>query len=59
MALAVSLLLLDVVGGRIRGELVAWFGLLALAFDPVPWGVLSNGQMWGMNVRLYLPISLW
>ena len=57
MALAVSLLLLDVVGGRIRGELVAWFGLLTLAFDPVPWGLLSNGQMWGMDVRLYLPIS--
>ena len=58
MALAVSLLLLDVVGGRIRGELVAWFGLLTLAFDPVPWGFLSNGQLWGMDVRLYLPISL-
>jgi hypothetical protein len=58
MALAVSLLLLDVVGGRIRGELVAWFGLLTLAFDPVPWGFLSNGQLWGMDIRLYLPISL-
>jgi hypothetical protein len=56
MALAVSLVLLDVVGGRIRGQLVAWFGLLTLAFDPVPWGYLSNGQLWGLDVRVYLPI---
>ena len=57
MALAVSLLLLDVIGGRIRGQLVAWLGLLTLAFDPVPWGVLSNGQPWGLDVRLYLPLA--
>ena len=24
---------------------------------PFPGEILSNGQMWGMNVRLYLPIS--
>ena len=58
MALAVSLVLLDVVVGRIRGHLVAWLGLLVLAFNPVPWGELSNGQPWGLNVRLYLPITL-
>ena len=38
MALAVSLVLLDVLHGRIRGQLVAWLALVMLAFDPVPWG---------------------
>ena len=57
MALAVSLVLLDVVAGRIRMQLVAWLGLLTLAFDPVPWGLLSNGQPWGLDVRLYLPLA--
>ncbi len=36
MALAVLLLLLDAVHGRIRGQLVAWLTLVVLAFDPVP-----------------------
>ena len=36
MALAVLLLILDVVQGRIRGQLVAWLSLVVLAFDPVP-----------------------
>ena len=36
MAFAVSLVLLDVVGGRIRGQLVAWLGLLTLAYNPFP-----------------------
>ena len=46
MALAVSLILLDVVQGRIRGQLVAWLALVMLAFDPVPWEV---------QLRQYLP----
>ena len=36
MALAVLLLILDAVQGRIRGELVAWLSLVVLAFDPAP-----------------------
>ena len=36
MALAVSLIVLDAVHGRIRGQLVAWLALVVLAFDPVP-----------------------
>jgi hypothetical protein len=36
MALAVSLLVLDAVRGRIRGQLVAWLALVVLAFDPAP-----------------------
>jgi hypothetical protein len=49
MALAVSLILLDVVGGRIRGELVAWVALVTLAFDPAPWK---------LQFREYLPALL-
>ena len=36
MALAVLLIVLDAVNGRIRGQLVAWLSLVVLAFDPVP-----------------------
>jgi len=38
MAVAVLLILLDVLRGRIRGHTLAWLGLVTLAFDPVPWG---------------------
>jgi hypothetical protein len=37
MALAVSLVVLDAVRRHIRGQLVAWIALVALAFDPAPW----------------------
>ena len=36
MALAVSLLILDVVHGQLRGQVVAWLSLVVLAFDPAP-----------------------
>lgn len=38
MAVAVMLIMLDVVRGRVRGYTVAWLGLVTLVFDPVPWG---------------------
>jgi hypothetical protein len=38
MALAVSLVLLDVIRGRISMYLVGWLSLVALAFDALPWG---------------------
>jgi hypothetical protein len=55
MALAVSLVLLDVIVGRIRGQLVAWLALLVLAFSPVPWGFISNSVAWGLQEREFLP----
>ena len=55
MALAVTLTLADIVGGRIRGKLVAWLVLLALAFSPVPWGFVSNSVSWGIQEREFLP----
>jgi hypothetical protein len=55
MALAVSLVLVDIVNGRIRGQLVAWLVLLALAFSPVPWGFVSNSVSWGIQEREFFP----
>jgi hypothetical protein len=43
MALTVILILLDVVGGRIRGYLVAWIASLALAYNTIPFGNSPNG----------------
>jgi hypothetical protein len=37
MAMAVSLVMLDVIRGRISLYMVAWLGLVALAFYPLPW----------------------
>ena len=57
MAITVMLVVLDVVRGRLRGYTVAWIALATLAFDPVPWGFNSNGQSWGLSLRLALPIA--
>jgi hypothetical protein len=57
MALAVSLVVLDVVGGRIRGKVVVWIGLVTLALDPVPLGFFSNGKPWGAQIHQYLPLA--
>jgi Glycosyltransferase family 87 len=58
MALAVSLVVLDVIRGHIRGPLIAWIALLTLAYNPVPWGFASNGQPWGLQAREDLPLAL-
>jgi hypothetical protein len=58
MALAVSLVLLDVVHGRIRAQLVAWLGFATVVFSPVPWGFVSNGVAWGLQEREFLPFLL-
>jgi hypothetical protein len=42
MATSVLLVLVDVARGRIRGETMAWLGLVTLAFSPVHWGFYSN-----------------
>jgi hypothetical protein len=51
MAMAVSLVLLDVIRGRISMHLVGWLGLVSLAFYPLPWGFdpLSSG----------IPLVMW
>jgi hypothetical protein len=42
IAIAAMLIVLDVVRGRLRGYVVAWIALVALVFDPVPWGQLTE-----------------
>ncbi len=42
MATSVLLILVDVAKGRIRGETMAWLGLVTLAYSPVHWGFYSN-----------------
>jgi hypothetical protein len=55
MALAVSLVLLDVVRGHVRGKVVAWLALVTLAYSPVAWGFVSNTMAWGLQEREFLP----
>ena len=51
MAVALLLIVLDILRGRIRMYLVAWLILVSLAFMPLPWGY----DPWGNG----LPIWLW
>ena len=51
MALAVSLVLLDVIRGRISMYLVGWLCLVVLAFDLLPWGFDP--------VSTWLPLWMW
>jgi len=55
MALAVLLVVLDIVSGRLRGQLIAWIGLLVLVYSPVPWGFLPNSVAYGLQEREFLP----
>ncbi len=57
MAVTVSLLLLDVLSGRIRGPLIAWISLVTLAFNPVHWGLYTNWTPWGRQLFEGLPIA--
>jgi len=58
MAVAVLLLMLEVACGRIRGEFIAWLGLVALAYNPVSWGLVSNWTPWALPLHLALPFTL-
>jgi hypothetical protein len=55
MAATVLLGLLEVIRGRIRGIAVGWLALMTLAFDPLPYGFVSNGISWGTRAREVLP----
>jgi hypothetical protein len=55
MALAVLLILLQIVSGRIRGELVAWIAMAVLLYNPVPWGLSFNARSWGTHLAASLP----
>jgi hypothetical protein len=58
MAIAVMLIVLDVVRGQIRGQLVAWLALVPLAFEPtIPWGLAYNSRSWGHSADVVLPVA--
>jgi len=56
MALAVMLIILAIVRGRIRGRLVAWLALATLAFNPIPLTTAINGRSWGDHAASALPL---
>ena len=57
MALAVMLVILAIVEGRIRGQLVAWLALATLAFNPIPNGLAINARTWGIHVAAAVPLA--
>jgi hypothetical protein len=56
MALSVMLILLAVVRGRIRGELIAWLALATLLFNPIPSSLEINARTWGVHAAAALPL---
>jgi hypothetical protein len=56
MALAVTLVALDIVNGRMRGQLVAWLALVVLAFSPVLGGLISNIVAWSYQEHEFAPL---
>jgi Glycosyltransferase family 87 len=55
MAIAVLLIILDVLRGQLRGLTWAWVALVTLAFNPIPWGYHSNATSWGYPLFKALP----
>jgi hypothetical protein len=58
MALAVSLIMLDVVRGQIRGPMLAWLALGIFVFNPVPFGEAVNAEPWGFDVATGIRFAL-
>lgn len=58
MALAVMLVIFDVVRRRIRGELVAWLALISMAYIPIPAGLDYNSRPWSDHVATAWPAAL-
>ncbi len=56
MALAVMLIVLAIVRGKVRGRLVAWLALATLAFNPIPPATAINGRSWGDHAASALPL---
>jgi hypothetical protein len=55
MALSVMLIMLDVVRGRLSGQLLAWLALVTVAYNPFPYGLAFNGTSLGHFVSLVVP----
>jgi hypothetical protein len=49
------LLLLEVARGRIRGEVIAWYAVLVLAYNPLPLGFVNNPVEWALKGHEIMP----
>lgn len=58
MATAVSLVILEVVTGQLRGSTFAWLALLTVALNPVHEGFVSNLTSWSLDLYEAIPIVL-
>ena len=58
MGVAVTLVVVDAVSGRVRGSTWAWIGLVTLAWNPVNSGLYSNWTTWGGTLNSFLPIGV-
>jgi hypothetical protein len=58
MALTTALLLLDIISGRVRGQLVGWIALVTVAFNPIPVGIAFSEVEWGPWLREHYPLML-
>jgi hypothetical protein len=56
MGLSVMLILLAVIRGWIRGQLIAWLALVTLFFNPIPAGLAINARSWGAHAAAALPL---
>lgn len=56
MAFAVALLITEVSRRQLRWGVVAWFGLLAVGFDPEHVALTSNLTSYGLNLYWAIPI---
>jgi hypothetical protein len=54
MPLAVALVVLDVVGGRIRETIVAWVAMVTLVYSEP--SIIVWRQLWGQDARRWIPV---
>jgi hypothetical protein len=54
LALAVLLIILDIVRGRIRGQLLAWLALVTMAFNPI---LDLNKRWWAHDTAIAIPLT--
>jgi hypothetical protein len=57
LALAVMLIVLAIVRGHVRGQLIAWLALATLSFNPIPAGLTINARSWGTDAAAALPLA--
>ncbi len=57
-AIAVFLIVLDCVVGRLRGSTVAFLACLTIAFNPIPYDLAYNARSWGHQAQAALPAAV-